>query len=166
MTKKNGKNRFSRRLARYSRDGSGRCRSRLELGRSEGVVRLRNGHEGDSVGAVAIFSSVVIAHAADAPKSHAQKASVVTPILEKIKSGGDPVKIVEILGFARAGAMDRGLTPIGPSAAGHTRLGCTLDDGSFVDMWVWSVPGHGNGIISIGLKRANEATEQIYPPSK
>jgi hypothetical protein len=116
--------------------------------------------------AVVIFSSVVIAHAADAPKSYSQKASVVIPILEEIKRGGDPVKIVEILGLAHVGAMDQGLIPIGPSGAGHTRLGCTLDDGSFIDMWVWSIPGHGNGIISISLKRSGGVTEQIYSSNK
>ena len=115
---------------------------------------------------VVIFSSVVTARADDSPKSHSQKASAVIPILEKIKSGGDPGKLEEILGFAHVGAMDQGLIPIGPSGAGHTRLGCTLDDGSFIDMWVWSIPGHGNGIISISLKRPGGTPEQIYSSDK
>jgi hypothetical protein len=116
--------------------------------------------------AVVIFSSVVIAHADDAPKLPSQKASVVIPLLEKIKSSGDPTKIYEILGLAHVGAMDQGLFPSGPSGAGQTPLRCILDDGTIVDMQVWSIPGHGNGIISIGLKRPGGATEQIYSPNK
>jgi len=108
--------------------------------------------------AVAIFSFAVIAHPDDTSTLPSQKASVVVPLLEKIKGGDSPGKIDDILG--------RGLIPSGPSGAGQTPLRCVLDDGSIVDVQVWSIPGHGDGIISISLKRPGKATEQIYPPSK
>jgi hypothetical protein len=117
--------------------------------------------------AVAIFSSAVIGHADNAPSLPSQKASVVIPLLEKMKRGADPSKIAEILGVVHAGAMDRGLTPIGPVDAGHVQLYCVLDDGSRIDVsWQVIPEKKTDRIESIDLKRPGRSPEQIYPPSK
>ena len=110
--------------------------------------------------AVIIFSSVGVAHADDAPKLPSQKASVVIPLLDKIKDGDGPGKIWEILG-------QHNLIPLGESGAGQTPLHCVLDDGSIVFVTVWSIPGHGDGIVSIDLRRPGKSGEPIYPrPAK
>lgn len=96
----------------------------------------------------------------DAFKLLLQKASVVIPLLEKIRNGDVPgkVRFWGILGHYLFSTV-----PAGPAVAGQTQLSCTLDDGSIVDVQVWTIPGHGDGIVSIDLRRPGKGKEPIYP---
>jgi hypothetical protein len=106
----------------------------------------------------AFFSFVHISRASDASTLPSQKASVVIPLLEKIKDGDNPGKIWKILGH--------GLIPSGPFGAGRGPCRCVLDDGSLVDVETSTRLSDRDGIVSIDLKRPAKGTEHIYPAAQ
>jgi hypothetical protein len=90
---------------------------------------------------VLAFLSAGVGHADDLPVLPSQKASVVLPLLRKIKIGDDMSKVRQILGD--------NLQP-NTSGVGQIQWYCTLDDGSVVHVDEEFKPtGHVVGAIDV-----------------
>jgi hypothetical protein len=91
--------------------------------------------------AVFAFLSADIGRADDSPNLPSHKASVVLPLLKKIKPGDDISKVQQILG--NNFDPDEG-------GAGQMQWYCTLEDGSVVHVATWDMPSR-HGIASIDV---------------